>query len=66
MVVLESALEDWQRAHGRPLTENEKYAAAKMRLFRAFDESSRPEELRSVSVDESNIESLLGPLRLDE
>jgi hypothetical protein len=66
VMVLESALAEWQKAHGRALTENEKYAAAKMRLFRAFDESSRPEELRSVSVDESNIESLLGPLHLDE
>ena len=37
-----------------------------MRLFRAFDESSRPEELRNVRVDESNIESLLAPLGLDE
>jgi len=66
VVVLESALEVWQKAHGRPLTETEKYAAAKMRLFRAFDESSRPEELRTVRVDESNIESLVAPLGLDE
>ena len=66
VVVEETALESWEKAHGRPLTETEKYAAAKMRLFRAFDESSRPEELRNVRVDESNIESLLDPLHLDE
>jgi hypothetical protein len=66
VTVLESGLEAWQKAHGRALTENEKYAAAKMRLFRAFDESSSAEQLRSVRVDESNIESLLAPLRLDE
>jgi hypothetical protein len=28
----------WAKAHGRPLTEAEKYAAAKLRVFRAFDE----------------------------
>ncbi len=28
----------WASAHGRPLTEPEQYAAAKLRLFRAFDE----------------------------
>src|SRR5258708_1055692 len=32
------ALGAWARAHGRPLTEAEQYAAVKMRLFRAFDE----------------------------
>jgi len=28
----------WEKTHGRPLTEAEKYAAAKLRLFHAFDE----------------------------
>lgn len=28
----------WATVHGRPLTEAEQYAAAKLRLFRAFDE----------------------------
>ena len=28
----------WAAAHGRALTEAEQYAAAKLRLFRAFDE----------------------------
>jgi hypothetical protein len=28
----------WTAAHARPLTESEQYAAAKLRLFRAFDE----------------------------
>src|SRR6202035_253725 len=65
VMVEEAALDAWRKAHGRALGEAEKYAAAKMRLFRAFDESSRPEELRNVRVDESNIESLLEPLHLD-
>ncbi len=66
VTVQESALAAWQQAHGRPLTETEQYAAAKMRLFRAFDESKGPEELRSVRVDETNVEPLLAPLHLDE
>jgi hypothetical protein len=34
----EKAVAAWAKAHGRPLTEAEQYAAAKLRLFRAFDE----------------------------
>jgi hypothetical protein len=34
----ETAVAAWARAHGRSLTQPEKYAAAKLRLFRAFDE----------------------------
>jgi len=34
----ENAVIAWAAAHGRPLTEAEKYAAAKLRLFRAFDD----------------------------
>ena len=34
----ESAITQWAVDHGRPLSESERYAAAKMRVFRAFDE----------------------------
>ena len=34
----EKAVAAWAKAHGRSLTEAEQYAAAKLRLFRAFDE----------------------------
>jgi hypothetical protein len=34
----EKAVAAWAAAHGRTLTEAEQYAAAKLRLFRAFDE----------------------------
>jgi len=55
----------WREAHGRDLSLNEQYAAAKMRLFRAFDEREHliAERLNLV-VDESNVEELLGPLGL--
>jgi hypothetical protein len=66
VAVEQGALEAWARAHGRALTDTEKYAAAKMRLFRAFDETSGAQELRRIRVDPANIESLLEPLRLDE
>ncbi len=34
----ETAVTGWAATHGRPLTDSEQYAAAKLRLFRAFDE----------------------------
>jgi len=34
----QASLAAWQATHGRPLNEAEQYAAAKLRLFRAFDE----------------------------
>jgi hypothetical protein len=34
----ESAVRNWNTTHRRALTEAERYAAAKMRLFQAFDE----------------------------
>ena len=66
VLVEERALEAWQRLHGRALDSNEQYAAAKMRLFRAFDESESPTQLTSVQVSDENIEALLKPLRLGE
>lgn len=59
------ALEAWRQAHGRKLDSNEQYAAAKMRLFRAFDELERLREVRlNLVVDETNVEELLEPLAL--
>ena len=55
----------WREAHGRDLDSNEQYAAAKMRLFRAFDEVERLRDERlSLIVDETNAEELLAPLDL--
>lgn len=63
--VAERALAAWQDAHRRDLTANEQYAAAKMRLFRAFDESERlGDEPLALMVDETNVEELLAPLEL--
>ena len=65
VLVEKAALEAWNQARGRALSENETYAVAKMRLFRAFDESPTPQDLRHVCVEPSNIETLLEPLGLD-
>jgi hypothetical protein len=63
--VAERALAAWQQAHRRALAANEQYAAAKMRLFRAFDEHERlVEERLNLVVDDTNVEELLEPLNL--
>lgn len=59
------AVDRWAKKTGRPLTGTEEYAAAKMRLFRAFDEiedlaDSRPD----LAVDDSNLQALLAQLDL--
>lgn len=61
--VRDDAARAWAKRHGRELSPAECYAAAKMRLFRAFDSLDDPEkELGEVVVDESNIDELLAPL----
>jgi hypothetical protein len=63
--ISERALEAWRQAHGRDLDSNEMYAVAKMRLFRAFDESDcLRDDWLNVFVDEGNVEELLAPLNL--
>jgi len=63
--VSERATAAWRGAHGRVLDANEQYAAAKMRLFRAFDEQEQlREECLSLWVDETNLQELLEPLDL--
>ena len=61
----QDAIEKWGKATGRPLTGTEEYAAAKMRLFQAFDEGA---ELSATGpaliVDESNLNVLLQRLDL--
>ncbi len=55
----------WRESHGRELDSTELYAAAKMRLFRAFDEEEHlSQERLSLVVDDGNVEELLEPLDL--
>jgi len=63
--VADRALHTWREAHGRELDSVEQYAAAKMRLFRAFDEDDGLRRGRvSLVVDETNVEDLLTSLDL--
>ena len=63
--VADRAVAAWRQAHGRELGPSEQYAAAKMRLFRAFDAHDRLiEERLNLLVDQINVEELLEPLDL--
>ena len=60
------ALGVWLAEHGRELTDTEQYAAAKMRLLRAFDEvEAMMEHGRRLMIDGENILELLESLGLD-
>jgi hypothetical protein len=62
----QTTITSWAAAHGRPLTETEEYAAAKLRLFRAFDELT---DLRSsgrrLVIDTAALEEFLASLGIE-
>jgi hypothetical protein len=61
-----SVVTQWAVAHGRDLTGPEQYAAAKMQLFKAFDEMDRllaPGCTLTLSVE--ILEALLGKLGVE-
>jgi hypothetical protein len=63
--VSDRALAAWRARQGRELDSREQYMAAKMRLFRGFDEQQRlGESWLDLVVDETNVEELLEPLGL--
>ena len=58
-----SAVESWKAIHGRPLTTAEQYAAAKLRLFQAFDEIEKmQQDARRLVIEDAEIEPLLAQL----
>lgn len=60
------ALAAWAAEHGRALTETEQYGAAKMRLFRGFDQVEKlRDEGRHLLIEAADIEELLAPLGLE-
>ena len=60
------ALDVWAKQHGRPLNDAEQYAAAKMRLFQAFDEiENMMAQGRRLLIDSGNLEQLLGTLGVE-
>ena len=62
----QSSVAQWQQSHGRTLSDSEKYAAAKMRLFRAFDESEGIQSHgREMQIDVDFLEASLSGLGVD-
>jgi hypothetical protein len=62
----EQALTAWAGKHGRPLTEAEQYAAAKLRLFRAFDELEDMKACgRRLTIDSALLEEALASLGVE-
>src|SRR5947209_10158001 len=57
------ASEAWAHQHGRALTEAEQYAAAKLRLFRGFDEIEHMiEDGRTLGLDAAGLNEFLSSL----
>lgn len=62
----ERAVTEWSKGHGRPLGDAEHYAAAKLRLFRAFDEvEDMRAEGRRLVVDAALLEESLTSLGVE-
>jgi len=62
----EKAAAAWAASHGRPLTEPEQYAAAKLRLFRAFDELEDVKSHgRRLVIDAALLEETLASLGVE-
>ena len=60
------ALRAWAAGHGRPLSDSEQYAAAKMRLFQGLDEmGDLRQQSRRLAVDAANVTELLNGLGVD-
>jgi len=63
--VRHDAVRQWSKKSGRQMSGTEEYAAAKMRLFQAFDEVEDLSAVRpDLIVDSSNLHALLAQLDL--
>jgi hypothetical protein len=62
----DDAVTSWEQGHRRALTAVERYAAVKMALFQAFDESPSPSHMGSrIRVRAANLEAHLETLGID-
>jgi hypothetical protein len=65
VAVRDRALESWEQAHARELSDTERYAVAKMALFQAFDEPPTPAGMRApVEVRPADVEAIIETLGL--
>ncbi|HXA48757.1 MAG TPA: hypothetical protein VNV86_00565 [Candidatus Acidoferrum sp.] len=67
VVVDQSPVTAWERAHGRTLCSNEWYALAKMSLFAAFDARATPAEMHSEPVcpQQADIDEIMERLGIE-
>ncbi len=62
----EKSVAAWAARHGRTLTEPEQYAAAKLRLFRAFDELENVKaDGRRLVIDAALLDEMLTTMGVD-
>jgi hypothetical protein len=62
----EESVAAWTASHKRPLTDSEQYAAAKLRLLRAFDEmEDLKEQGRRLVIDATSLEEMLAGLGVE-
>ena len=61
--ISDSALDQWQKEHGRQLSSTERYAVAKLALFQAFDQRESPAAMsEEVVVQASDVAAFLATL----
>ena len=61
--VSDSALQEWQKEHGRQLSSTERYAIAKLALFQAFDQRAAPADMsEEVCVLAADVATFLATL----
>jgi hypothetical protein len=66
VLVPKKAVSEWNTMHNRPLSDAEQYAAAKLRLFRAFDEvDDMRSQGRRLVVDAALLEESLTSLGVE-
>ncbi|MFB3827670.1 MAG: hypothetical protein ACE15B_12935 [Bryobacteraceae bacterium] len=66
VLVRHDAVREWERVHGRALVAQEKYAAAKLALFQAFDERPAPALMRrEVVVRAADMQAIFENLGID-
>lgn len=62
----EESVAAWAETHGRPLTDNEQYAAAKLRLFQAFDQVEDVKaQARRLVINPAGLEEVLSSLGVE-
>lgn len=62
----QTAVASWSAAHGRSLSDAEQYAAAKLRIFRAFDELENVKEQgRRLVIEDAVLEESLKGLGVE-